>query len=107
VRESESAFGNPEVACSIAYIRSNFGLLLESIKHLETQGLPLQECMDIMKNASGKLSVMKGEAGESVSTKMHAVLKRNSVFSTFISVWYIMEMMYVPLKTLLLRKCLC
>jgi hypothetical protein len=51
--------------------------------------------MDIMKNASEKLSVVKGEAGESVSTKMQAVLKRNSGFSTFISVQYLTEKMQI------------
>jgi hypothetical protein len=59
MHESQSAFSDPKVACSVAYIRSNFGWLQESIKPLETQGLPLQESMDIMKNASEKLSVMK------------------------------------------------
>jgi hypothetical protein len=39
------------VACSIAYILRNFGWLPEGIKHLETQGLSVQESMDIMTNA--------------------------------------------------------
>jgi hypothetical protein len=84
--ESQSAFSDPKVAYSIAYIRSNFGWLRESTKRLETQGLPLQGSMDIMKNASEKLSAVKGEAGESVSTKLQAVLKRNPGFSAFTSV---------------------
>jgi hypothetical protein len=53
VRESHRAFSDPK-ACSIAYIRSNFGWLPESIKRLETHGLPLQESVDVMKNASDK-----------------------------------------------------
>jgi hypothetical protein len=36
VRESKRAFNDPEVACSIAYIRSNFGWLPEVIKRSET-----------------------------------------------------------------------
>jgi hypothetical protein len=48
VCKSHSAFSDPKVACSIAYIQSNFSWLPESIKWLETQGLPLQESMDIM-----------------------------------------------------------
>jgi hypothetical protein len=70
MRKSQSAFSDPKVACSIAYIRSNFGLLPEKIKRLETQELPLQKSMDIMKNSCEKLSVVKGEAGEGVSTKL-------------------------------------
>jgi hypothetical protein len=38
VHESQSAFSDPNVACSIAYIQISFISLPESIKHLETQG---------------------------------------------------------------------
>jgi hypothetical protein len=80
VRESLSAFSDLKVDCSIVYIRSNFGGLPASIKRLGTQGLPLQESIEIMRNASEKLSAVKGEAGESVSTKFQAVLKINLIF---------------------------
>jgi hypothetical protein len=39
-----------------------------------------------MNIASENLSVVKGEAGKSVSTKLQMVLKRNPGFFTFISV---------------------
>jgi hypothetical protein len=39
--ESEGALSDPKEACSIAYIRNNFGWLPERIKRLETQGLLL------------------------------------------------------------------
>jgi hypothetical protein len=39
--------------------------------------------MDVMKNASEKLSAVKGKAGENVSCKLQAMLKRNHGFSTF------------------------
>jgi hypothetical protein len=47
--------------------------------------------MDLMKNASEKLSVVKGEAGDSESTKLQAVLKRNHGFSTFTSVCQVLN----------------
>jgi hypothetical protein len=47
--------------------------------------------MDIMKNESEKLRAMKWEAGESVSTKFQAVLKRNLDFSTITSVCHILN----------------
>jgi hypothetical protein len=37
------------------------------------------------------LSVVKGEAGESVSTKLQAVSKRNPGFSTFTSVCQVLN----------------
>jgi hypothetical protein len=43
VRESQRAFTDPKVACSVAYIRSNFDWFPESIKCLETQGVSLQD----------------------------------------------------------------
>jgi hypothetical protein len=46
--------------------------------------------MDITKNASEKFSVVKGEAGESVSTKLQAVVKRNPGFSTFTSFYQVL-----------------
>jgi hypothetical protein len=44
-----------------------------------------------MKSASEKLSVVKGEAGESVSTKLQVVLKRNPGFLTFTSVCQVLN----------------
>jgi hypothetical protein len=58
------------------------GWLPEGIERLETQGIPLQESMDIMKNASGKHNVVKGVTIESVSTKFQEMLKTNPGFST-------------------------
>jgi hypothetical protein len=91
VAGSQSAFSDSKVACLIVYIRSNFGWLPKSIKRLETQVLPPQESMDIMKNASGKLSVVKRKDGESVCTNLQAVLERNSGFSTFTSVYQVLN----------------
>jgi hypothetical protein len=56
--------------------------------------------MDLMKNASEKLSVVKEKAGESVSTKLQPDLKRNPGFSTFTSVCQVLNGADVdPLKT--------
>jgi hypothetical protein len=42
--------------------------------------------MDMPRNASEKLGVVKGDIGESVSTTSQAVSKTNTGFSTFTSV---------------------
>jgi hypothetical protein len=47
--------------------------------------------MDMMKNASEKLSVVKGEADESVSAKLQAVLKRAPGFATFTNVYQVLH----------------
>jgi hypothetical protein len=58
-------------------------LLSDHVKHLETQGLPLQESMDIMKNAREELSVVKGEAGESVHEVADSAKKRPWIFDIY------------------------
>jgi hypothetical protein len=50
VRESQTAFSEPEIACSMAYVRSNFGWIPDSINKLETTGISLQESMGILEN---------------------------------------------------------
>jgi hypothetical protein len=92
MHESQNAFSDPKVACPAAYIRSNFGLFSESIKRLETHGIPLQGSMDIMENSCEKLSVVKREVCESVSTKLQAVLNKMPNFQHLpVSVRYLME----------------
>jgi hypothetical protein len=64
--------------------------------------------MDLMKNANEKLSVVRGEGGESVSIGLQAVLRRTSGYLKFSSVCQILNEDDIdPLKTLLLRKFLC
>jgi hypothetical protein len=49
--------------------------------------------MDVMKNASEKLIVVKGEASESVSTKLKVVLKKTLNFRHIpVSVMHLTEM---------------
>jgi hypothetical protein len=91
------------MTCSIAYIRNNIGWRLESVKRLETQGLPLQKSMDTMKNASEKLSFVKDEAGESVSIKLQAIIKRNPGFSTITSSCQVHNGEIVPEKNPFLK----
>lgn len=58
------------MVCSFACIQSNFDWLLESIKHIETRGLPPQESTDVTESASEKTSVMKRQSGEGASRKL-------------------------------------
>jgi hypothetical protein len=77
------------LAYSIAYLRSSFGWLLESKKTFRNPGTSSARIYVHNEKCKRKLSVVKGEAGESVSTKLHAVLKRNPGISAFASVRYV------------------
>jgi hypothetical protein len=89
VRESQTAFSVPKIACSMSYVHSNF-VWIPDIKNLETTGLSLEESIDILLNAEVKLSV-RGETGEKVYRKFQAVLKRNPGYSTFMAVCKILN----------------
>jgi hypothetical protein len=91
VRESQAAFSEPKIACSMACVCSNCAWIPDSIKKLETTGLSLQESMDILENAEVKLSAVRGETGEKVYTKFQAVLKRNPGYSIFMAVRKILD----------------
>jgi hypothetical protein len=43
VRESQTAFSEPKVGCSMTYVRSIFGWIPDNIKKLEPTALSLQE----------------------------------------------------------------
>jgi hypothetical protein len=91
VRESQTALIETKVASSMAYVRSNFGWILESIKKSETTGISLQESMGILENAEVKLSAVRGETGEKDYRKFQAILKRNPGYSTFMAVLKILD----------------
>jgi hypothetical protein len=74
VRESQTAFSEPKIACSMAYVRSNFAWIPDSNKKLETTGHFLQESIDILENED-TLSAVRGETGEKVYRKFQAVFK--------------------------------
>jgi hypothetical protein len=91
VRKPQTAFREPEIACSTAYVRSNIGWIPDSIKKLETTGLSLQESMGFLENAEVKLSAVRGKIGEKDYRKFQAVSKRNPGYSTFIAVLKILD----------------
>jgi hypothetical protein len=91
VHESQTAFSEPKIACSMAYVRSNFAFIPYSIKKWETTGISLQESMDILENAEVKLNAVQRETGEKVYRKFQAVLKMNPGYSTSMSVHKILD----------------
>lgn len=91
VRESQNAFNEPGVECSLSYIVSNFGWIAKSIKKLETPGLSLKESMNIIEDAEMKLNTVQGETGMKIVQKFQSVLKRNPGYATFKTVCRILD----------------
>mgnify|MGYP000462808231 CR=1 FL=1 len=85
VSESLSAFNSSKVLSSVSYIASHFSWLPDSINKLETSGMPLQEAMGIMEDAVQKVSVVPGEVGGVVSTKLQSVLNKNPGYSNLLT----------------------
>ena len=85
VSESLLAFNSDKVLLSVSYIASHFSWLPNSIKKLETSGMVLQEAVKIMEDAVQKVSVVPGEVGSVVSTKMQSVLNKNPGYPTLVT----------------------
>jgi hypothetical protein len=65
------------VQAHIAYITSNFKILAESIKQLETMDLPLNNSIQIMEDLKVTLSLASGKVAAILLTKFNEVLNRN------------------------------
>jgi nucleoid DNA-binding protein len=72
VHESQGAVSNQKWPLQLFTLKQ---FRLASREYKKFRNPRLQESMDIMENASEKFSAVKEEAGESVSTKLQAVLK--------------------------------
>ena len=77
IRLSQESFGNPIVPQNLAYILSNFSILPNAIKKLETQGLSLAQSLDLLSEVKEKISQTEGIVGQVIQKKLDCVLKAN------------------------------
>ena len=75
---------NSKVFSSVSYIANHFSWLPDSIKKLETSCMPLQEAVGIMEDAVQVVSVVPGEVGGVVSTKLQSLLNNNPGYSNLV-----------------------
>ena len=74
---SQKAFTNPHIAGQLAYIKSNFGILISSIKKLETKGLAIAEVITILLDVEIALENADGEVGKAVFQEFNKVSEKN------------------------------
>jgi hypothetical protein len=75
------AFQDPMISQEIAFINSNFSVLIPAIKMLQGAGLPMAEVAAILLEVRNKLDAALGPVGEAVRLKFDQVLKKNHGFT--------------------------
>jgi hypothetical protein len=70
-------FENRTIQNDLAYIKSNFGFITQSILKLENASLLLDENLEIVENTKSKLGQNKGPIAEKFDKKYKKVLEKN------------------------------
>jgi Protein of unknown function (DUF 659) len=77
--------------CNLAYIKSNFGTLPETIIRLELSGRTLADSIQIVTEFQNKIQEIKNERGKIVQLKLKNVLEKNTGFNTICNISKILE----------------
>jgi hypothetical protein len=77
IRKAKQAFNDASVVHQLAYIQSNFAIIPQSIKTLETAGLPLSESLNELEKVKTTLARAEGPIGETIPKKLKKVLEDN------------------------------
>jgi len=77
--------------CNLAYIKSNFGTLSETIIRLELSGRTLADSIQIVTEFQNKIQEIKNERGKIVQLKLKNVLEKNTGFNTICNISNILE----------------
>lgn len=65
----------------LVFIKSNFGIISQSITKLEAKGIIIHESVDLIETIQSKLKLVRGKIGERVNRKFQNVLAKNAGYS--------------------------
>lgn len=71
---------NVELRKSLTFVKTHCAFLVESLKKLEKQGMPLYESISIIEEAEMNIDSIPGVVGKLLKTKKDAVLEKNQGF---------------------------
>lgn len=78
IKNAIALFENRTIQNDLAYIKSNFGFITQSILKLENASLLLDENLEIVENTISKLGQNKGPIAEKIDKKYKNVLEKNT-----------------------------
>uniref|UniRef100_A0A2S2RAE7 DUF659 domain-containing protein n=1 Tax=Sipha flava TaxID=143950 RepID=A0A2S2RAE7_9HEMI len=87
----QDVMADRNLECNLAYIKSNFGTLLETIIRLELSGRTLANPIQIVIEFQNKIQEIKNERGKIVQLKLKNVLEKNTRFNTICNILKILE----------------
>lgn len=80
---AKQAFAHERIETDLAYIKCNFASLVAATVKLETQGLPLNESIDIIESVKNNLNNL---ARKEFNQKLTKVLKRNRGYNKIVEI---------------------
>ncbi|KAF4526936.1 hypothetical protein B566_EDAN015985 [Ephemera danica] len=82
VVDAKSMIENDQLELDLINLSSCYGFLVESIRKLETRGLPLEESVTIIEDVRQRLGSVRGERGKQISTYFQNGLAKNPGYNT-------------------------
>lgn len=79
IKIAQELFSN-SLSESLAYIKSNFGIISSAITRLEAASLEIHESIEIVRSVERSVQQSHGIVGDSVKRKLQNVLNRNGGF---------------------------
>lgn len=79
IKKAQETFASEEIKTDLAFIKNNFTVIVRAIKKLETQGLELNESVEINEVIQSKLNTL---ASKHFADKLVAVHRRNVGYET-------------------------
>ncbi|KAL4148425.1 hypothetical protein QTP88_002670 [Uroleucon formosanum] len=82
IKKTKKYIIKPGLESNLAYIKSNFTILVEGINKLQTKGLSLITVLKIIEDIEESFKSLRGEAGTIVKNKFKTVFENNNGLST-------------------------
>ena len=82
IQECQKVLEIPELAQNLAFIKTHFKFVSQSIQFLEKQQLPLVESVNIIKNFEAAANSIPGDIGQTIKEKLVQTLSKNEGFQT-------------------------
>lgn len=77
IQDCKNILNQPELHNSLAFLKSHYSSLSETIKKLEKQQVPLTESIQIVRDLKNIIYAVPGAVGAEVKAKFDAVLGKN------------------------------
>jgi hypothetical protein len=95
IRNCIDIFKNKELRQNLAFLKSNYEFVCETITKLEKQGVPLVDSVNMVQKFKEETNSVRGAVGRVVSEKLDNVLNKNTGFGILCDIARVLQGEYV------------